>query len=60
MGSYTFKWENPTGDVSDVLVTGSFDGWTKSVKLEKQGTSFHKTVTFAEKDASSKIYYKVS
>ncbi|KID83428.1 carbohydrate-binding module family 48 protein [Metarhizium guizhouense ARSEF 977] len=58
MGSYTFKWENPTGDVSDVLVTGSFDGWTKSVKLEKQGTSFHKTVTFAEKDASSKIYYK--
>ncbi|KID61597.1 carbohydrate-binding module family 48 protein, partial [Metarhizium hybridum] len=58
MGSYTFKWENPTGDVSDVLVTGSFDGWTKSVKLEKQGTSFHKTVTFSEKDASSKIYYK--
>ncbi|KAG8406890.1 Cruciform DNA binding protein, variant 2 [Metarhizium acridum] len=58
MRSYTFKWENPTGDVSDVLVTGSFDGWTKSVKLEKQGTSFQKTVSFSEKDASSKIYYK--
>ncbi|OAA35064.1 hypothetical protein NOR_08156 [Metarhizium rileyi] len=58
MGSYTFKWECPTDNVSDILVTGSFDGWTKSVKLEKEGTCFQKTVIFPSKAASSKIYYK--
>ncbi|KAK2596629.1 Cruciform DNA binding protein [Conoideocrella luteorostrata] len=58
MGSYTFKWANPTADTSDVLVTGSFDEWTKSVRLEKVGGIFQKTVHFSEKDASKKIYYK--
>ena len=52
--------ENPTTDASDVLVTGSFDNWTKSVKLEKQGNVFQKTVQFPEKDIVNKIYYKVS
>ncbi|QPG98174.1 hypothetical protein C2857_007335 [Epichloe festucae Fl1] len=58
MGSFTFKWANPTTDPSDVLVTGSFDGWTKSVKLEKDRGIFQKTVQFSEKDAANKIYYK--
>ncbi|KXH47443.1 hypothetical protein CSAL01_07358, partial [Colletotrichum salicis] len=40
----------------EVYVTGTFDNWTKSEKLEKVGSSFEKTVTLA--DASEKIYYK--
>lgn len=59
------SWTNnnrahPTTDASDVLVTGSFDGWTKSVQLEKKGDVFQKTVEFSDKDAVNKIYYKVS
>lgn len=38
-------------------MTGTFDDWTKSVKLEKTADVFSKTVDL--KDASSKIYYKV-
>lgn len=38
-------------------MTGTFDGWTKSVKLNKEGDVFTKTVDL--KDASQKIYYKV-
>ncbi|CAM1501017.1 Fc.00g101790.m01.CDS01 [Cosmosporella sp. VM-42] len=53
MGSFTFKWEHPA---EDVYVTGTFDSWTKSVKLEKEGDVFLKTVDL--KDASTKIYYK--
>ncbi|KAK7398243.1 Cruciform DNA binding protein, partial [Neonectria punicea] len=53
MGSFTFKWEHPA---EEVYVTGTFDSWTKSVKLEKQGDVFQKTVDL--KDASEKIYYK--
>jgi len=53
MGSYTFKWEHPA---EEVYVTGTFDDWTKSVKLEKEGDVFQKTVDL--KDASKKIYYK--
>ncbi|KAI8718626.1 AMPK1-CBM domain-containing protein [Fusarium sp. LHS14.1] len=53
MGSFTFKWEHPA---DEVYVTGTFDDWTKSVKLEKTGDVFSKTVDL--KDASSKIYYK--
>jgi hypothetical protein len=41
----------------EVYVTGTFDDWTKSVKLEKEGDVFQKTVDL--KDASKKIYYKV-
>ncbi|KAG5988632.1 hypothetical protein E4U54_004582 [Claviceps lovelessii] len=58
MGSFTFKWADPTTDPSDVLVTGSFDGWTKSVTLEKDGGVFQKTVKISEEDAANKIYYK--
>ncbi|KAH7149713.1 hypothetical protein B0J13DRAFT_584156 [Dactylonectria estremocensis] len=53
MGSFTFKWEHPA---EEVYVTGTFDGWTKSVKLQKDGDVFQKSVEL--KDASEKIYYK--
>ncbi|KXH49342.1 hypothetical protein CNYM01_05198 [Colletotrichum nymphaeae SA-01] len=54
MGTYKFTWAHPA---EEVYVTGTFDNWTKSEKLEKVGSSFEKTVTLA--DASQKIYYKV-
>ncbi|KAF4979821.1 hypothetical protein FZEAL_4037 [Fusarium zealandicum] len=54
MGSFTFKWEHPA---DEVYVTGTFDNWTKSVKLDKNGSVFSKTVDL--KDTSDKIYYKV-
>ncbi len=38
-------------------MTGTFDNWTKSVKLEKEGDVFEKTVDL--EDSSKKIYYKV-
>ena len=41
----------------EVYVTGTFDNWTKSVKLEKQGDVFSKTVDL--KEPEGKIYYKV-
>lgn len=44
-------------DAEEVFVTGTFDNWTKSVKLEKKGDIFEKKVDL--KDASKKIYYKV-
>ncbi|KAJ0301136.1 hypothetical protein COL5a_011183 [Colletotrichum fioriniae] len=53
MGTYKFTWAHPA---EEVYVTGTFDNWTKSEKLEKVGSSFEKTVTLA--DASEKIYYK--
>ncbi|WYZ41810.1 hypothetical protein EsH8_V_000705 [Colletotrichum jinshuiense] len=53
MGTYKFTWAHPA---EEVYVTGTFDNWTKSEKLEKVGNSFEKTVTLP--DASQKIYYK--
>lgn len=44
-------------NASDVYVTGTFDNWTKSEKLDKKGDGFEKSVTLP--DASQKIYYKV-
>lgn len=38
-------------------MTGTFDDWTKSVKLDKVGDVFEKEVTFP--DQVEKIYYKV-
>ncbi|RBQ75798.1 hypothetical protein FVER14953_20168 [Fusarium verticillioides] len=54
MGSFTFKWEHPA---DEVYVTGTFDNWTKSVQLEKEGNVFSKTVDL--KEPEGKIYYKV-
>tara|TARA_R110002060_G_scaffold71173_3_gene79760 strand:+ start:702 stop:878 length:177 start_codon:yes stop_codon:yes gene_type:complete len=38
-------------------VTGTFDDWSKSEKLVKNGDSFSKDVTL--NSAAEKIYYKV-
>jgi hypothetical protein len=40
-----------------VYVTGTFDNWGKSEKLEKVGDIFVKDVTLSS--AAEKIYYKV-
>ncbi|TGJ87012.1 hypothetical protein E0Z10_g1773 [Xylaria hypoxylon] len=53
MGSFVFKWNHPA---TEVYVTGTFDDWKKTEKLEKIGDSFEKEVTLS--DASSKIFYK--
>ncbi|GJN86643.1 hypothetical protein PLIIFM63780_010224 [Purpureocillium lilacinum] len=53
MGSYTFKWEHPA---EEAYVTGTFDNWQKTVKLEKSDGVFQKTVDIAH--PSHKIYYK--
>lgn len=42
---------------SEVYVTGTFDDWARSVKLEKKATSFEKRVELPTAD--EKIYYKV-
>jgi hypothetical protein len=44
-------------DAEEVYVTGTFDNWTKSERLEQVGQVFEKTVTLPE--SSEKIYYKV-
>jgi hypothetical protein len=41
----------------DVYVTGTFDNWSKSEKMEKVGDAFEKSVDLP--DTSEKIYYKV-
>lgn len=41
MGKYTFTWEH---SANDVYVTGTFDDWRKTVKLEKEDGIFKKTV----------------
>lgn len=51
MGSYTFTWEHPAGEV---FVTGTFDDWAKSVKLEKEDGIFKKTVELPK----TKVEYK--
>ncbi|KAI0974186.1 hypothetical protein F4678DRAFT_424938 [Xylaria arbuscula] len=53
MGSFVFKWDHPA---NEVYVTGTFDDWKKTEKLEKVGDSFVKTVAIP--DTSSKIFYK--
>ncbi|KAL4810400.1 hypothetical protein BDV18DRAFT_130921 [Aspergillus unguis] len=41
MGSYTFRWPYPA---NEVFVTGTFDDWGKTVKLEQKGDLFEKQV----------------
>ncbi|ORY65101.1 uncharacterized protein BCR38DRAFT_191409 [Pseudomassariella vexata] len=53
MGSFVFKWEH---SASEVYVTGTFDEWKKTERLEKIGEHFEKLVMLP--DASQKIYYK--
>lgn len=54
MGSYLFKWEHPECD--HVYVTGTFDDWSKSVKLDRVGEHFEKVVSLSKIDEN--IYYK--
>jgi hypothetical protein len=54
MGTFVFKWEHPA---EEVFVTGTFDNWTKSVRLEKVGDVFQKEVELEPQ--TDKIYYKV-
>lgn len=53
MGTFTFKWPHAA---EEVYVTGTFDGWSKSEKLEKVGDHFEKTVTLPE--TGDAIFYK--
>ncbi|RCI08571.1 hypothetical protein L249_4776 [Ophiocordyceps polyrhachis-furcata BCC 54312] len=56
MGSfYTFKWEHPA---DSVRVTGDFDGWTKSVQLDKTDNGIFEKRVQLKDDSGSKIYYK--
>lgn len=55
MGSFVFKWNHPA---SEVYVTGTFDNWSKSEKLEKVGDIFEKEVTLGDAHTAKKIYYK--
>lgn len=41
----------------EVYVTGTFDNWSKSEKMDKVGDVFEKAVDLP--DTSEKIYYKV-
>lgn len=50
-----FLREHPA---EEVFVTGTFDNWSKSEKLERVGDVFKKDVQLA--NAGEKIYYKVS
>ncbi|KAJ4509178.1 Cruciform DNA binding protein [Exophiala dermatitidis] len=54
MGSFVFRWPHP--DASDVHVTGTFDDWGKSVKLNKVGDIWEKEVELPSAD--TKILYK--
>ena len=47
-----------THPASEVYVTGTFDDWGKTVKLDKNGDIFEKLVSLPK--TSEKIFYKVS
>lgn len=53
MGSFVFKWDHPA---TEVYVTGTFDDWKKTEKMEKIGAGFQKQVALP--DTSSKIFFK--
>jgi serine/threonine protein kinase len=42
LAPYTFTWTQPA---TEVFVTGTFDNWTKSVRLENRGGFFEKTIS---------------
>lgn len=39
-GFFTFKWNDPSGEVQEVYVTGTFDAWGKSTQLFKEEDAF--------------------
>ncbi|KIW11552.1 hypothetical protein PV08_10853 [Exophiala spinifera] len=54
MGSFVFRWPHP--DANDVHVTGTFDDWGKTEKLDKVGEIWEKEVQLPKAD--QKILYK--
>ncbi|OQE41063.1 hypothetical protein PENCOP_c005G03209 [Penicillium coprophilum] len=52
MGTFTFKWPH---SASEVFVTGTFDDWGKTVKLDRVGDIFIKEVTISP---VQKVQYK--
>ncbi|KAJ5892041.1 uncharacterized protein N7473_008269 [Penicillium subrubescens] len=52
MGTFTFKWPH---SANEVFVTGTFDDWGKTVKLDRVGDIFSKEVALP---ADKKIQYK--
>ena len=52
--SFTFSWPHAA---REVFVTGTFDDWSKSVKLDKTATGHEKTVPLPQ--TSEKVLYKV-
>ncbi len=40
-------------------MTGTFDNWSKSVKLQKDGDSFTKTVDIPSTTSAGTVHYKV-
>ncbi|KAF7506478.1 hypothetical protein GJ744_011728 [Endocarpon pusillum] len=54
MGTFLFKWPHP--EANEVYVTGTFDDWGQTEKLNKVGATFEKEVQLP--DASVKILYK--
>ncbi|KAI1949755.1 Cruciform DNA binding protein [Ophidiomyces ophidiicola] len=54
MGLHTFQWPHPA---DEVIVTGTFDNWSKSIKLEKSPSgAFRKEVDLPE--TFEKVLYK--
>ncbi|OOQ91767.1 hypothetical protein PEBR_09436 [Penicillium brasilianum] len=52
MGTFTFKWPH---SANEVFVTGTFDDWGKTVKLDRVGDIFAKEVSLP---TDKKIHYK--
>ncbi|KAJ5826957.1 Immunoglobulin E-set [Penicillium robsamsonii] len=52
MGTFTFQWPHTA---SEVFVTGTFDDWGKTVKLDRVGDIFTKEVTISP---VQKVHYK--
>ncbi|OJJ51454.1 hypothetical protein ASPZODRAFT_156333 [Penicilliopsis zonata CBS 506.65] len=53
MGTYVFRWPHAA---TEVFVTGTFDDWGKTVKLEKKGDVFEKEVALPAAD--QEVQYK--
>lgn len=58
IGSWRALTFTRTHPASEVYVTGTFDDWGKTVKLDKKGDAFEKLVTLPKTD--EKVFYKVS
>ncbi|KAL4800446.1 hypothetical protein BDV19DRAFT_353029 [Aspergillus venezuelensis] len=53
MASYTFQWPYPA---KEVFVTGTFDDWGKTIKLDQKGDIFEKQVHFPV--TGEKVHFK--